>query len=105
MGHIVYALAVVVKSALTMYLIIVIASALLSWVNPDPFNPIVRFLRNATEPVYDYIRRYMPFLVVGGIDLTPIVVILAIQFLQIAIVGNLIDLSHSLRGPGVYYAP
>jgi len=96
-GNIIYGLAFILKTVLTIYFYIVIASAILSWVNPDPYNPIIRFLRNATEPVYTYIRRYLPFLNLGGIDLSPIVLILLIQFLQIAVVGNLIDLSYSMR--------
>jgi len=96
-GNIIYGLAFVLKSILTIYFYVVIASAILSWVNPDPYNPIIRFLRIATEPVYVYIRRYLPFLNIGGIDLSPIVLILIIQFLQIAVVGNLMDLSHSMR--------
>ncbi|MFZ5570657.1 MAG: YggT family protein [Thermodesulfobacteriota bacterium] len=99
MGNLIYAVAFLVKNALTIYFYIVIASAILSWVNPDPYNPIVRFLRNATEPVYMRIRRHFPFLIVGGMDLTPIVVIVLIQFLQIALVGNLMDLAHSFRSP------
>jgi len=97
MGNIVYGAAFIIRTVLTIYFYIVIASAILSWVNPDPYNPIVRFLRNATEPVYAYIRRYMPFLYVGGFDLSPLVLILLIQFLQIALVGNLVDLSNSMR--------
>jgi len=60
---------------------VVIISALISWVNPDPYNPIVRFLRNATEPLFYRIRRWMPFVVVGGFDLSPILVIVGIQIL------------------------
>lgn len=97
MGNLIYAVAVLVEKALTIYFYIVIISAILSWVNPDPYNPIVRFLRNATEPVYERIRRYMPFLIVGGMDLTPLLVIVIIQFLQIALVGNLVDLANSIR--------
>jgi YggT family protein len=97
MGHLIYALAFVIKSALTLYLYIVIASAILSWVNPDPYNPIVRFLRSLTEPVFNFLRQRLPFVMVGGIDLSPILVIFAIQFLQIAVVGNLLDLANALR--------
>ncbi len=97
MGNLIFAIAFLVEKALTIYLYIIIVSAILSWVNPDPYNPIVRFLRNVTEPVYQHIRRYMPFLIVGGIDLTPLVVIVIIQFLQIALVGNLVDLANSMR--------
>ena len=97
MGNLINGVAFIIDSVLTIYFWIVIASAVLSWVNPDPFNPIVRFLRNATEPVYIYIRRYMPFLNIGGFDLSPIVLILLIQFLRIVIVGNLYDLSGSMQ--------
>ena len=96
-GNFLSAVAVVFDYVLTIFMWLVVARAVLSWVNPDPYNPIVRFLRNATEPVYAYIRRYMPFLYVGGFDLSPLVLILLIQFLQIALVGNLVDFSNSLR--------
>ena len=66
---------------LEMYKWVIIISALITWVNPDPSNPIVQVLYRLTEPVYRYIRRYMPT-AVGGIDLAPIIVIFAIFFLQ-----------------------
>ena len=90
------ALAIVLDSLLTLYSWIVIISVLISWVNPDPGNPIVRFLRSATEPLFWQIRRRLPFVVVGALDLSPIVVILGIQFLRILIVQSLMDLSHEL---------
>lgn len=74
---------------LTAYMWVVIIAALLSWVNPDPYNPIVRFLRNATEPLYWRIRRWLPFLVVGGFDLSPLLVIVAIQIIK-ALLGQLL---------------
>ncbi|GAB6125513.1 YggT family protein [Humidesulfovibrio idahonensis] len=66
---------------LSAYMWVVIISALITWVNPDPYNPIVRFLRNATEPVFYRIRRWLPFVVVGGFDLSPILVIVGIQII------------------------
>ncbi|EPR42175.1 protein of unknown function YGGT [Desulfovibrio sp. X2] len=83
------AIARILDLVLTLYLWVVIISALLSWVNPDPYNPIVRALRNMTEPVFYRIRRWVPFVVVGGIDLSPIVVILAIQFVKWFVVASL----------------
>lgn len=74
------------STLLTAYMWVVIISALLSWVNPDPYNPVVRFLRNATEPVYARIRRTLPFVVMGGFDLSPILVIVVLQ-----IAGSLLD--------------
>jgi YggT family protein len=59
----------------------------LSWVSPDPFNPIVRFIHNVTEPVLYQIRKRVP-VNFGGIDLSPIIVILAIYFLQVFLVGQ-----------------
>ena len=75
------ALAYILDSVLYIYMLIIIARALLSWVNPDPYNPIVRFLYNITEPVLGWVRRRVP-IVFGGLDLSPILVILAIMFLQ-----------------------
>ncbi len=96
MGLFVLAVAKVLSLALNLYMWIVIISALLSWVNPDPYNVIVRTLRNLTDPVFWRVRRWMPFLNVGGIDLTPIVVILAIVFLETFLVGNLYVLASTL---------
>jgi len=66
---------------LSIYLWIVIIAALLTWIEPNPYNPIVRFLYSVTEPVFDWVREHLPVLL-GGIDLSPIVVIFAIEFLQ-----------------------
>ncbi len=91
------AVGIVIEAVLSIYFWIVIISALLSWVNPDPYNPIVRTLRNLTEPVFMRLRRLMPFLVVGGLDLTPLVVLLSIQFLKIFIVQSIFQLALSVR--------
>lgn len=72
----------IVGIVLNLYFWVVIISALLTWVRPDPYNPIVRFLRAITEPVFYRVRRLMPFVMIGGFDLSPIVVLLAIQFVQ-----------------------
>jgi YggT family protein len=89
------AVAIVLDYALNIYMWIVIASAVLSWVNPDPYNPIVRFLRKATEPVFYQIRKHLP-VTFGGMDLSPIVVFLVIIFLQNFVVKSLIGLSRSM---------
>ena len=93
------ATAVVVNAILNIYWWIIIASAVLSWVNPDPYNPIVRFLRSATEPVMYRVRRVLP-LAYGGVDFTPIVVLLAITFLQVFLVKTLYQLAASIGGGG-----
>lgn len=76
------AVAGILDFLLTAYFWIVIISAILSWVRPDPYSPVVRFLYALTEPVFYRIRRWLPFVMIGGFDLSPIVVLLAIQFLQ-----------------------
>ena len=78
-----YALLQIVHTVINIYIWIVIISALLSFVRPDPYNPIVQTLYRLTEPVYAWIRRRFPFVIMGGIDLSPLVIILALQFLDI----------------------
>jgi YggT family protein len=94
-GNFVNALAVVVYYALEIYLWLIIARAVLSWVSPDPYNPIVRFIRDATEPVLYRIRRSLPF-DLGGIDISPIIVIMAIIFLQKFVVGSLMGWARTM---------
>jgi YggT family protein len=74
-----------------LYIWVVIIAALITWVQPNPYNPIVRFLWNVTEPVYRWIRRYIPT-TFGGFDIAPIILILALQFLQILINNIIISL-------------
>jgi len=96
----VWAVATVLDSLLWVYFWIVFVSALLSWVNPDPSNPIVRFLRSVTEPVLDRVRRTLPFVFAAGIDFSPLVVLLGIKFLQIFVVGSLLRLAQQIAaGP------
>lgn len=98
MGNILIGLGTVVDFILMAYLWIVIIGALLSWVNPDPYNPIVRFLYAATEPIFFWFRRRLPFLRTGGIDLTPILVIAVVYFLKWAVARNLIDAGIRMKG-------
>ena len=65
---------------INLYIWIVIISALITWVNPDPSNPIVQFLYRVTEPVYRKMRKYFPT-VIGGVDLAPLILIIALQFI------------------------
>jgi YggT family protein len=94
-GNFVLALATIINLVLEAYFWIIIARALLSWVNPDPFNPIVRFLYRVTEPVLRPIRRRLPIQM--GLDFSPLIVIVAIKFLQMFLVESLRDLGVSLR--------
>jgi len=75
------ALAQILDFALTAYMWIIIGRAVISWVNADPYNPIVRFLYEATEPLLGRIRRALP-ISMGGIDFSPLILIMAIMFLQ-----------------------
>ena len=83
--------ATVLDYVLWLYMWIIIARALISWVNPDPWNPIVQFLDRATEPVLAPIRRWMGWRM--GMDLSPIIAILILTFLQFAVVQSLKDLA------------
>ena len=78
-----------VSTLLTVYMWAVIISALLSWVNPDPYNP-----------VFDRVRRWLPFVVLGGFDLSPIVVIAAVQILSALLDRLVIDMAMSARMMG-----
>jgi len=89
------AVAAVLDVVLTLYMWIIIIRAIISWVNPDPFNPIVRFLYNVTEPILYRIRRSLP-VVFGGIDLSPLITILIIVFLQKFLVSTLYQLAFRL---------
>jgi YggT family protein len=89
------ALAQLVGIALHIYMWVIIIRAVISWVNPDPSNPIVQFLYRSTEPVLRPVRRYLPM--AWGIDFSPLVVILAIIFLDQFLVGSLRELAWRLR--------
>jgi YggT family protein len=93
--HLIESLAYILNLALTIYMWVIIARAILSWVNPDPYNPIVRFLYNITEPVLWWVRRRIP-LIFGGLDLSPLLILLVIVFLQRFLVSTLWDLAQRL---------
>ena len=93
-ANLMIAVAKMLDIILTLYMWLIIARAVISWVNADPYNPIVRFLISATEPVLYPIRRRLPML--GGIDFSPIIVILGIIFIQSFLVQSLIQLAARL---------
>lgn len=97
LGNFLKAIAVILDQLFNIYNIVLLIAVLISWVNPDPLNPVVRFLRMATEPLFNFIRRRMPFVVVGMLDLSPMVAILLIWFLRLFLVNTLFDLSNQLR--------
>jgi YggT family protein len=95
MGNFFKAIAVVLDWGLSLFMWIIIARAVLSWVNPDPYNAIVRFITNVTEPVLYQIRRRIPFNM-GGLDISPIIAIMIVIFLQTFVVGSLHTLAYNL---------
>ena len=98
LSNFIYAVAEILYYGLTIYMYIIIGRAIISWVNPDPYNPIVRFLNSVTEPVLYRIRRKLP-LFFGGMDFSPIVVILAIIFFQRFVVQSLLVMAADLVKP------
>lgn len=82
MNALIYAIVQTLHTVINLYIWIVIIAALLSFVRPDPYNPIVQVLYRLTEPVLGFIRRKMPFVVLSGIDLSPLVVILGLQLID-----------------------
>jgi YggT family protein len=97
MGNIILGLTEVLSIVITSYKWIIIIRALLSWVNPDPYNPIVQFLTRVTEPVLRPIRKLMPPWKLGGLDLSPLAAILILIFLEYALIGNLREWGMSMK--------
>ena len=95
-SNFVLALARLLELVINAYIWIIIARALISWVNPDPYNPIVRFLYRITEPVLRLVRYRLPTLAVG-LDLSPMVVILVLYFVDLFLVSSLREFALGLR--------
>ena len=96
-GNFLSGVAYVLDTVLFLYMWIIIIRAVISWVNPDPWNPIVQILHRLTDPVLLTIRRRIPFAIAGGMDLSPIIAILILYFLQIAVVGSMKDMAMQLH--------
>ena len=96
-ANLLMAAAKILDILLSGYMWIVIISALLSWVSPDPYNPIVRFLHAVTEPVFRPIRRVIGYRL-GAIDISPMVVILGILFVKYFLIQTLIEFAYKLKG-------
>ena len=95
LGYLLLAAAKVLSIVLNLFMWIVIARAILSWVSPDPYNPIVRFINNITEPVLYRIRMFIP-VSFGGIDFSPVIVILGVVFLNTFLVNSLSRIASNL---------
>lgn len=94
-GNLFHAIAYILNMVLSAYMWIIIISALISWVNPDPYNPIVRFLHSVTEPVLRPIRRKLGFSM--GMDISPMIVILIIMFIKYFIVASIFDMGARMK--------
>jgi YggT family protein len=97
LSNLLIAIANVLDILLTILYWLILIRALISWVNPDPLNPIVQFLNNVTEPILYPIRKLLPLGFRFGIDISPIIAFLAIIFLKSFLVKTLLDLSLRLR--------
>jgi YggT family protein len=96
LGHLLEAIAALLHLVLNIYIWILVARAIISWVSPDPFNPIVRFLYRVTEPVLHPVRNALPLQGLG-LDLSPMIVLLGIYFLDWFVVSTLRDVAASFR--------
>ena len=96
LANILAGLAVVLKLVLDLGLILIIARVVVSWVNADPYNPIVRFIYSSTEPMLAWVRRKLP-LTFSNIDFTPIIIFALIYFLQLALVQSLSDYAVKIK--------
>jgi YggT family protein len=94
-GNIILGIAKVLEVALNIYMWVIIIRALISWVNPDPYNPIVQILTKVTEPVLRQIRKLAPPWKIG-IDLSPLIAVLVIIFLQYAVINTLYRIGRSM---------
>ena len=94
-GYFILAAAKVMDVVLLFFMWVVIARAVLSWVNPDPYNAIVRFINTVTEPVLYLIRSKLP-INFGGIDFSPIIVFLVVIFMRTFVVNSLLRIAASL---------
>jgi YggT family protein len=96
LANLIVAVAKILSIVLSIYMWVIIIQAILSWVSPDPFNPIVRILYQITEPVLGRLRRILP-LQFGGMDFTPFVLVLVIIFLQQFLVNSLVEVALHLK--------
>jgi YggT family protein len=97
LGNILIGIGQILHGLISIYTIIIIIGALISWVNPDPMNSIVRFIREATEPLLRPIRRHLPVVIGGRLDLSPLVLLLGLQFIDVALVQSLMEYALRLK--------
>ncbi len=97
-AYILEGLATVLGLALGIYYYLLLARVLISWVNPDPYNQIVVFLRQMTDPILEPLRRiFLPLTMQIRVDLSPIIAFFIIVFLQKSLVGMLFHIAYMLK--------
>ncbi|MEA1920139.1 MAG: YggT family protein [Campylobacterota bacterium] len=94
-SSIIYGLGGIVHNLINVYIWVVIIASLISWVKPDPNNPIIQVLYRITEPAYALVRRYIPS-VYNGIDLSPLIIIIGLQVIDVILVNVINSLAHSV---------
>ncbi len=97
LANLVQAVAVIIDNVFKLYGIVIMVAVLITWVSPDPFNPLVQLLRGVTEPLFDWVRQRLPFARVGMLDLSPMLVLFLLWFLRMFLVQSLFDLASHLR--------
>jgi YggT family protein len=97
LANFIFAIANILDVLLTVLYWLIIVRALISWVNPDPFNPIVQFLYKTTDPILDPVRKRLPINFRFGIDISPIIVFLVIMFLKSFLIRSLFDLGMKIK--------
>lgn len=92
MDNLLYAIMQLIHSIISLYIWVVIIAAVLSFIQPDPRNPIVDILNRLTQPVFTFVRKKLPFVVFSGIDLSPIVIIFGLQFIDTLLVRTMMGI-------------
>jgi len=94
-GNLIITIAELLNFLIGIYIWIIVVRTLLSWINPDPRNQIVRFIVTITEPALEPVRRMLPFM--GGLDLSPMVVIILLYFIRPFILQTLLELAYRIK--------
>ena len=97
LANLLIGIGLVLSSLLWFMYVLIIAAVIMSWVSADPRNPLVQFVRNTTEPMFQKVRRYIP--PIGMLDITPIVILLGLQLISTVVVNSLIEYGQSIKQP------
>ena len=87
MTHFIISIVDILDMVIRAYIFVIIAAALISWVRPDPFNPIVQLLYRLSAPAYNLIRKLRIPTIFGGIDIAPIIILLGLEFISRFVLG------------------